>query len=153
MQGLGDAFRSVQDSVDQSQGVFLLTRIFVIFLVMLIAFNTANINVDERSRDHATMFAYGIPVRRVIANLSLEGLLLGAAAVLLGGLFGYALLLWMALVLMPTAIPEVGMIVSVRWWEMGASFVLALAAIALAPVLPGRKLKKMFIPGQLRVME
>ena len=153
VQGLGDAFRSVQDSVDQSQGVFLLTRIFVIFLVMLIAFNTANINVDERSRDHATMFAYGIPVRRVIANLSLEGLLLGVAAVVLGGLFGYALLLWMALVLMPAAIPEVGMIVSVRWWEMGASFVLALAAIALAPVLPGRKLKKMFIPGQLRVME
>ena len=153
VQGLGDSFRSVEDSLDQSQGVFFITRIFVIFLVMLIAFNTANINVDERSRDHATMFAYGVPVRRVIANLSVEGLLLGAAAVVLGGLFGYALLLWMALFLMPTAIPEIGMIVSVRWWEMAVSFVLALAAIAVAPVFPGRKLKKMFIPGQLRVME
>ena len=153
MQGLGDSFRSVEDSLDQSQGVFFITRIFVIFLVMLIAFNTANINVDERSRDHATMFAYGVPVRRVIANLSVEGLLLGLAAVVLGGLFGYALLLWMALFLMPTAIPEIGMIVSVRWWEMAVSFVLALAAIAVAPVFPGRKLKKMFIPGQLRVME
>ena len=153
VQGLGDSFRSVQDSLDQSQGVFFITRIFVIFLVMLIAFNTANINVDERSRDHATMFAYGVPVRRVIANLSVEGLLLGLAAVVLGGLFGYALLLWMALFLMPTAIPEIGMIVSVRWWEMAVSFVLALAAIAVAPMFPGRKLKKMFIPGQLRVME
>ena len=153
VQGLGDSFRSVEDSLDQSQGVFFITRIFVIFLVMLIAFNTANINVDERSRDHATMFAYGVPVRRVIANLSAEGLLLGLAAVVLGGLFGYALLLWMALFLMPTAIPEIGMIVSVRWWEMAVSFVLALAAIAVAPVFPGRKLKKMFIPGQLRVME
>ena len=125
----------------------------MIFLVLLIAFNTANINVDERARDHATMFAYGVPVRRVVANLSAEGLLLGVAAVVLGGLFGYALLLWMALFLMPTAIPEVGMLVSVRWVEMVVYFALALIAIAVAPVFPGRKLKKMFIPGKLRVME
>ncbi len=153
VQGLNETFQSLEDSLEQSSSVFVITRIFVIFLVMLIAFNTANINVDERSRDHATMFAYGIPVRRVIANLSVEGLLLGVVAVVLGGLFGYALLLWMALFLMPTAVPDVGMIVSVRWWEMAASFVVALAAIALAPLFPGRKLKKMFIPGQLRVME
>ena len=153
VQGLSETFQSLDDSLEQSKSVFFITRIFVIFLVMLIAFNTANINVDERSRDHATMFAYGIPVRRVIANLSVEGLLLGVAAVVLGGLFGYALLLWMALFLIPNAIPEVGMIVSVRWWEMAMSFVLALAAIALAPVFAGRRLKKMFIPGQLRVME
>ena len=153
VQGLGETFQSLEDSLQQSQGVFFITRIFVIFLVMLIAFNTANISVDERSRDHATMFAYGIPVRRVIANLSVEGLLLGVVAVVLGGLFGYAILLWMALFQMPAAIPDIGMIVSVSWWEMAVSFVLALAAIALAPVFPGRKLKKMFIPGQLRVME
>jgi len=153
VQGLGETFQSVEDSLEQSEGVFFITRIFVIFLVMLIAFNTANINVDERSRDHATMFAYGIPVRRVIANLSVEGLLLGVVAVVLGGLFGYALLLWMALFLMPTAIPEIGMIVTVQWWEMALSFVLALIAIAVAPLFPGRKLKKMFIPGQLRMME
>lgn len=153
VQGLSETFQSLEDSLEQSSGVFVITRIFVIFLVMLIAFNTANINVDERSRDHATMFAYGIPVRRVIANLSVEGLLLGVVAVVLGGLFGCALLLWMALFQMPTAVPDVGMIVSVRWWEMAASFVVALAAIALAPLFPGRKLKKMFIPGQLRVME
>lgn len=153
VQGLGETFQSLEDSLQQSQGVFFITRIFVIFLVMLIAFNTANISVDERSRDHATMFAYGIPVRRVIANLSVEGLLLGVVAVVLGGLFGYAILLWMALFQMPAAIPDIGMIVSVNWWEMALSFVLALAAIALAPVFPGRKLKNMFIPGQLRVME
>lgn len=153
VQGLGETFQSLEDSLEQSQGVFFITRIFVIFLVMLIAFNTANISVDERSRDHATKFAYGIPVRRVIANLSVEGLLLGVVAVVLGGLFGYAILLWMALFQMPAAIPDIGMIVSVSWWEMALSFVLALAAIALAPVFPGRKLKKMFIPGQLRVME
>ncbi|WP_419921020.1 ABC transporter permease [Candidatus Poriferisodalis sp.] len=153
VQGLGESFQSVQDSLDQSADVYILTRIFVIILVLLIAFNTANINVDERARDHATMFAFGVPVRRVVANLSVEGLLLGMAAVVLGGLFGYALLLWMALFLMPTAIPEVGMIVSVRPVEMVVYFALALIAIVVAPIFPGRKLKQMFIPGKLRVME
>ncbi|WP_420445025.1 ABC transporter permease [Candidatus Poriferisodalis sp.] len=153
VQGMSESFKSLQDALDQSRSVLILTRIFVILLVMLIAFNTANINVDERARDHATMFAYGIPVRRVIANLSIEGLLLGVAAVVLGALFGYALLLWMALFLMPTSIPEVGMLVSVRWWEMAAYFLAALVAIAVAPMFSGRKLSKMFIPGQLRVME
>ena len=153
VQGLGESFRSVRDSLEQSQSIFILTRLFGILLVMLIAFNSANISVDERARDHATMFAYGVPVRRVVANLSLEGLLLGVAAVILGGLFGYALLLWIALDLMPTAIPEVGMVLSVRWLEMAAYFAAALAAIAVAPTFPGRKLKSMFIPGKLRVME
>ncbi len=153
VQGLDESFQSVRDSLDQSAGVYILTRIFVIILVLLIAFNTANINVDERARDHATMFAFGVPVRRVVANLSAEGLLLGMAAVVLGGLFGYVLLLWMALFLMPTAIPEVGMIVSVRPMEMAVYFALALTAIVVAPIFPGRKLKKMFIPGKLRVME
>ena len=153
VQGLSETFQSLNDSLEQSDGVFFLTRLFVIFLVLLIAFNAANINVDERSRDHATMFAYGIPVRRVIANLSVEGMLLGVVAVVLGSLFGYAMLLWMALFQLPTAVPDIGMIVSVNWWEMVGSFMVALAAIALAPVFPGRKLNKMFIPGQLRVME
>ena len=57
---------------------------------MLIAFNTANLNAEERARDHATMFAYGVPVRRAVANLSMEGLLLGLLAIVAGTVFGYA---------------------------------------------------------------
>ena len=49
-------------------------------LALLIAFNTANINADERARDHATMFAYGVPVRRVLGILAMEGFVLGLLA-------------------------------------------------------------------------
>ncbi|WP_420437042.1 ABC transporter permease [Candidatus Poriferisodalis sp.] len=153
VQGLGESFKSIEDSLDQSAGLFIAARVFVILLLLLIAFNTANINVDERARDHATMFAYGVPVRRVVANLSVEGLLLCAIAVLLGVLFGYALLLWMVLQLMPTAIPEIGPFVSISPVEMALYLTLALVAVALAPAFSIRKLKQMFIPGALRVME
>ena len=153
VQSLGESFKSVEDSIDQSASFYTTTRIFVIILVMLVAFNIANISVDERAREHATMFAYGVPVRRVIANLSIEGLLLGLVAVVIGNLFGYALLLWMVLFLLPTVIPDVGPLVSIRPLEMTLYLAVALAAIALAPVFSIRKLKNMFIPGTLRVME
>ena len=71
----------------------------------------------------------------------------------LGVLFGYALLLWMVLYLMPTAIPEIGPLVSVNPLEMVLYFAVALIAVALAPVLGARKMNKMSIPGTLRVME
>ena len=153
VQGLEDSFTSVQDSIDQAQSFFFTARIFVIVLVMLVAFNVANINVDERAREHATMFAYGVPVRQVIGNLSLEVVLLSAAAVLIGGLFGYALLLWMVLFLVPTVVPEIGAIVSIGPIEMTLYLAVALAGVALAPTFSARKLKKLFIPGALRVAE
>ncbi len=153
VQGLDESFQSVEDSLDQVSGFFIVFRAFVVLLLLLIAFNTASINADERARDHATMFAYGVPVRRVIANLSMEGLLLCAAAAVLGVLFGYALLLWMVLYLMPTAIPEIGPLVSVNPVEMALYFAVALIAVALAPVFSARKMNRMSIPSTLRVME
>ena len=153
VQGLGESFKSVEDSIDQSASFYTTARIFVIILVMLVAFNIVNISVDERAREHATMFAYGVPVRRVITNFSIEGLLLGLVAVMIGILFGYALLLWMVLVLIPTVIPDIGPLVSIRPLEMTLYLAIALVAIALAPAFSIRKLKNMFIPGTLRLME
>ena len=58
--------------VEQFASVFIVMQMFVLGLALLIAFNTANINSDERARDHATMFAYGVPVRRVLGILAAE---------------------------------------------------------------------------------
>ena len=90
--GLAEASKTVRDAFEQISGIFWVMEIFVLGLALLIAFNTANINSDERARDHATMFAYGVSVRRVIGNLAMEGLALGVVASLLGILLGYALL-------------------------------------------------------------
>ena len=93
VQGLAEASKSVRDVIEQVSGIFWVVQVFVLGLGLLIAFNTANINSDERARDHATMFAYGVSVRRVVTNLAVEGLALGALAAILGILFGYVLLL------------------------------------------------------------
>ena len=101
VQGLAEASKSVRDVIEQVSGIFWVVQVFVLGLGLLIAFNTANINSDERARDHATMFAYGVSVRRVVSNLAVEGLALGALAAIPGILFGYVLLLWVVVVLSP----------------------------------------------------
>ena len=151
--GLAEASKAVRDAFEQVSGVFLVMEVFVLGLALLIAFNTANINSDERARDHATMFAYGVPVRRVIGNLALEGLALGVVATLVGILLGYALLLWILVVLVPASYPDMGIDLLINIPQMAAFLVAGVVVVALAPALTVRKLSRMNIPGTLRVLE
>ena len=153
VQGLSEAFEATAELFEQVSAVFLIMEIFVLGLVLLIAFNAANINSDERARDHATMFAYGVSVRRVLGSLAMEGLVLGILAAVLGVVFGYALLLWMVRVLVPASYPEMGVLLSINIPAMVAFLAAGAAVVALAPALTVRKLRRMDIPGTLRVLE
>ena len=153
VQGLSEAFEATAQLFEQVTAIFLIVEIFVLGLVLLIAFNAANINSDERARDHATMFAYGVSVRRVVGSLATEGLVLGVAAAALGVVFGYALLLWMVLVLVPQSYPDMGVLLSINVPVMAAFLAAGAAVVALAPALTVRKLRRMDIPGTLRVLE
>ena len=57
VQGIAETSKAAQDVFEQFASVFIVIQMFVLGLALLIAFNTANINSDERARDHATMFA------------------------------------------------------------------------------------------------
>ena len=153
VQGLSEAFEATAELFEQVSAVFLIMEIFVLGLVLLIAFNAANINSDERARDHATMFAFGVSVRRVVGSLAMEGLVLGVLAAVLGVVFGYALLLWMVLVLVPASYPEMGVLLSINIPAMTGFLAAGAAVVALAPTLTVRKLRRMDIPGTLRVLE
>ncbi len=153
VQGLAEAAAAVQQLFEQVAGVFLVIQMFVLGLVLLIAFNTANINSDERSRDHATMFAYGVSVRRVLGVLAVEGVILGAFAAVLGVVLGYGLLLWIIYGVVPASYPDMGFSLSFDAVEMASFLAGGIVVVALAPVLTVRKLRRMDIPGTLRVLE
>ena len=153
VQGIAETSQAAQEVFEQFTSIFIVMQIFVLGLALLIAFNTANINSDERQRDHATMFAYGIPVRRVIGILAMEGLVLGVLASILGIVLGYALLLWMLLVLVPASYPDMGIILTINIPAMAGFLGASIAVVALAPSLTARKLQKMNIPSTLRVLE
>ena len=153
VQGFKDLFATSRDTLEQMSGVILLAELAGLGLALLIAFNTANLNAEERARDHATMFAYGVPLRRVVANLSAEGLLLGLLAMVAGIVFGYALLLWMITEVLRGPFAEVGLIVSVDMARVAISMLAAIVVVTVAPTFTARKLRRMNIPSTLRVME
>ena len=62
----------------------------ILLLALLIAYSAASINTDERRREHATLFAFGLRVRRVLRMEVVEALLVGT----LGTAIGVAPVFW-----------------------------------------------------------
>ena len=88
MQPVSASSKVVRDSLGDFVGIFRVLELFILFLAMLIAYNAASINTDERSREHATLFAFGLPLRRVLRMDFVESLLIGLLGTAIGLLAG-----------------------------------------------------------------
>ena len=79
---------AVDQRLEQFTDILLVTVLVAGTMALLMAFNASAINADERAREHATMFAYGVPVDRVLRGNVVEALIIGAlgtAAGIAGG--------------------------------------------------------------------
>lgn len=141
------------DQFGRFTGILYFILIAVMALALLIAYNTASINMDERRREHATMFAYGLPARTVLGMAITESTILGIISTVLGLIGGYLLLQWVVIVLIPATMPDLGMEAIIKPTTLILAVVLGVAAVAVAPVLTLRRLSKMDVPSTLRVME
>ena len=143
----------MEDLMSQFVGIFQVFEIVVLVLAVLIAFNAASIAVDERRRENATMFAYGVRPRTVVRMLVAESTIVGVVATVVGlvggfALFRYFITQW-AQTMPEIAIP-VQMSPATLLWAVGVGVV----AVGLAPLLTApRKLRRMDLPSTLRVME
>jgi putative ABC transport system permease protein len=144
---------AIRDQLDEVLGVFDVIRAAVLLLTLLIAFNATAINLDERSRENATLFAFGLPVRRVLGMAVVESLLVGVAGTILGVLGGRLVLEWLTTVLLPESFPEIGVQAILSGPTIVTAVALGVVAVALAPVLTLRRLRRMDIPSTLRVVE
>lgn len=153
VQGVAATAQVTREFIEQFVGIFQVIQLFVLGLALLIAFNTANLSTDERARDHATMFAFGVSVRRVVGILVTEGLLLGIIATALGVGLGYLILRWIVASLFPDVAPDLGVVIGVDYLAMTVVLAAGIAVIAVAPALTVRKLRRMDIPSTLRVLE
>ena len=142
-----------EDQFGRFTGILYFILIAVMALALLIAYNTASINMDERRREHATMFAYGLPARTVLGMAITESTILGIISTVLGLVGGYLLLQWVVIVLIPATMPDLGMEAIIKPATLALAVVLGIVAVAVAPVLTLRRLSKMDVPSTLRVME
>lgn len=145
-----DLFR---DLVGEFVDILRFLQLFVLALALLIAFNATSINLDERARENATMFAFGMRVRTVLRMTTVEGLVVGILGTVLGVLGGLSIVHWMVTVLIEDTMPDLGMDVSLTIGTVVTAFVLGVVAVGLAPLLASRKLRRMDIPSALRIVE
>ena len=140
-------------TVDSFVGIIRVAELGAFVLTVLIAFNATSISAEERRRDHATMFAFGLPVRSVLRIGVVEGLLIGALGTVLGIATGTVVLRWIVHTLVPRSFPEIGVIPALAPGTYAVAAIVGAAAFAVAPLLTVRRLLNMDIPSTLRVVE
>jgi len=152
-QSVQAATDGLRDSLDQFTGILNVAAGVALLLVLLIAFNTASIGTDERSREHATMMAFGLPVRVVLGMTATESVLVGVLGTVTGVAAGYGLLAWLTATTIAGVMPEIGVTAALSAGTVAAAVLLGTAAVAAAPLFTLRRLRRTDIPATLRVVE
>jgi putative ABC transport system permease protein len=147
---LNDTIRNILSLVT---GLFIVLQIVIGLLAFLVAYNSTRIGSDERAREHATMMAFGVPVRRVVRVGVTESVLLGMVGVAVGLGVGLLVLHWVLGTIFPAAVPELSVEQSVVVSSYLITAVIGLAATATAPTLVARQLRRMDVPSTLRYVE
>jgi putative ABC transport system permease protein len=144
---------AIRDQIEEVLGIFTVIQGAVLLMAALIAFNSAAINMDERAREHATMFAFGLPSRTVMTMAVVESVIIGVTGTVIGVVTGRLVLEWLIRVLLPESFPEIGILPTLSSSTVATAVVLGTVAVALAPLFTMRRLRRMDIPATLRVME
>ena len=144
---------AMETMISQISDVIAFTGIVSLLLALLIAFNNTSITAEERAREHATMFAFGVPARTVLRMGMVESLLMGLGGTALGILCGIGVLRYMIEVLTPRVAPDFVAVTAVTRSTLLIALLLGALAATVAPAMTVRKLRRMDIPGTLRVVE
>ncbi|MEN8235765.1 MAG: FtsX-like permease family protein, partial [Actinomycetota bacterium] len=145
--------RLMEDFMGQFIAIFQLFMLVVLVLAVLIAFNAAAISVDERRREHATMFAYGVRPKKIVRMLLVESAAVGVVATIIGVGGGF-LLLGYFIKASAESMPDVALPIIVTPSTILWAVFVGIVAVGLAPLLTApRRLRKMDLPSTLRVME
>jgi putative ABC transport system permease protein len=143
----------VRDSVDEFTGILRVLEAFMLLLALLIAYNATSINADERRRERATLFAFGLPVHRVLLLEIVECALYGLLGTALGIAAGRWIHRWVMTSLLQSTMPDMRLDVVIGGGTVVTALVVGVGAVAAAPLLTLRRLRRMDVPGTLRVVE
>jgi putative ABC transport system permease protein len=144
--------RSVETLLEMMTGMLAIAQIVAIFLAFLIAFLSTSISVDERVREIATMFAFGLRIRTVTRMQMIENFIIGLFGTTLGIVLGW-LTMQSIFVTAEEQTPEIGFSIVVAPETILLALVLGVMVVTLTPLLSIRRMRNMDIPSTLRVME
>lgn len=153
IQPVSALIRVFEDLIGEFVSIFSVMQAAAVILAVLIAYNSTSINLDERSREMATMFAYGVRIRTALRVAIVENLITSILGTVLGCVLGVAFLTVMLNRVFSEVLRDIDMTIAVHPLTFGVALIVGVAAAVLTPVLNLRKLSRMDIPSTLRVME
>jgi putative ABC transport system permease protein len=145
--------RIFRNIVDQYLGLLGIVQGTALALALLIAFNTATIALDERAREHATMFAFGTKLRTVLGMAMIESAMIGLVGTIIGLIGGRILVEFIARFILVSVVPDIGFTVVVSAATVLTASTLGIAIVGLAPLIGAQRLRRTNIPNALRVVE
>jgi putative ABC transport system permease protein len=145
--------QAVEELLEMVTGMLAVVQGVAVLLAFLIAFNSTSISVDERVREIATMFAFGLRLRTVTRMQMVENAIMGAAGTLVGLALGWAALSAILFARAEVEAPDLKFIVVIEPQTVLLAAVLGVIVVGLTPLLSIRRMRRMDIPSTLRVME
>jgi putative ABC transport system permease protein len=145
--------RLLEDRLAEFTGILRVLEGFGLVLALLISLNSATLTMEERRREQATMFAFGLPVRTVLRTIVVETFLMALLGTALGIGAGYLALRWLLSMFTTSTFPELGLVPTITPMSLLVIVVLGVGVATVAPVLAVRRLVRTDIPATLRVLE
>jgi putative ABC transport system permease protein len=153
VQAISEFSNAFKDTMDLFTSILWVIRVIVMIMAFLIAFNSTSINVDERVREIATMFAFGLPIRTVTRMQMIENLVIGLLGTVVGVVLGWEVLNALLVARVQEQLADFNFIVRISTSTLVISVMLGVLVVALTPLLSIRRMSRMNIPDTLRVME
>ncbi|HEU4980842.1 MAG TPA: FtsX-like permease family protein, partial [Solirubrobacterales bacterium] len=119
----------VRKRMDDFLGIIRVTELFALLLALLIAFNSTSISVDERSRENATMIAFGVRSREAVGLSIVESAIIGLLGTIAGIAIGVAILNYILDVTLPDTLPDLGVPTSLGLGTVAKAFGLGVVAV------------------------
>ena len=153
MQSAAAGADAAAERLEEFLDILRFAQVVVLAITLLIAFNTTTISGEERAREQATMLAFGVPARRVLGQSVVESAIVGVLATAVGIAAGIGVLSWVLGTLSREVFPELGVGITISTGTLVTAILVGVVAVAAAPLLGARRLRRMDIPSTLRVVE
>jgi len=144
---------ALQTAIQAFSGAIQIVAVLTLALALLVAFTSTSVALDERRREYATMFAFGLPPRAGLRVAMVESLVTGLLGTVVGIALGLAMVGWIVSSLLPEVMPDLGAEVTITAGTIALTTALGVLAVAVAPLLGFRRLRRMDLPSTLRVVE
>jgi putative ABC transport system permease protein len=144
---------ALKEGLEQFISILIVPIVIALLLALLIAFNSTSISADERVREHATMFAFGVPVRSVLWVNVIENAIVGVIATLVGIAAGAYITDWVMTNQLREVLPDLEAVSDLTGTSILIVAAAGVLAVAAAPLLTIRRLRRLDLPSALRVVE